>query len=161
MDLSVGRIVWARREKNDIYWPGKITIISNNTNEVWSIESQWNYFVQFFFTNQSFWMTDVLPYRQYRDSMTNDSFMHYGLHPTIRQDFLNAIAQADYASSNEMYTSHHHLTTIPTAKPTLIPTMEDNTDNDFLLTPTPVFPLNAGNYKQLNFFLVDSSLIFL
>lgn len=145
MDLSVGRIVWARQQKTDIYWPGKITIISNNTNEFWSTELQYNYFVQFFVTNQSLWMTDVLPYRQYRDSMTNDSFMHYGLHPTIKQDFLNAITQADYACSNEMYTSNHHLTTIPTTKPTLIPITEDNTDNDFLLTPAPILPSNTGN----------------
>lgn len=150
MDLCVGRIVWARRQKNDIYWPGRITIISNNTHELWSTELHYNYFVHCFVNNQSLWTTDVLPYRQYRDSMTNDSFMQYGLHPTIKQDFLYAIDQADYASNNEMYPSHHHLTTMTTQQPTLVSTMEDNTDNDFLLTPVPIFPPNTGRTHEIS-----------
>lgn len=147
MDLTVGQIVWARRHIDDIYWPGKITIISNNNNDLWSSQLNYNYLVQFFVTNQSIWITDILPYRQYRDSMTNDSFMQYGLHPTIKQDFLNAINQADYASSNEMYSNSNNLTSMMTQQQQkLVPIIEDNTDNDFLLTPGSMFTSNSGNY---------------
>ncbi len=156
MDLTVGQIVWARRNQNDIYWPGKITIISNNTNDLWSSELHYNYLVQFFVTNQSIWITDILPYRQYKDSMTNDSFMNYGLHPTIKQDFLNAINQADSAINNELYTNSNDLTSMTmmttTQQQKLLPIIEDNTDNDFLLTPTPMFTSNTGNYEDLKFF---------
>jgi hypothetical protein len=147
MDLTVGQIVWARRHIDDIYWPGKITIISNNNNDLWSSQLNYNYLVQFFVKNQSIWITDILPYRQYRDSMTNDSFMQYGLHPTIKQDFLNAINQADYASSNEMYSNSNNLTSMTTQQQQkLVPIIEDNTDNDFLLTPGSMFTSNSGNY---------------
>ena len=155
MDLTVGQIVWARRDKNDIYWPGKITIISSNTDNLWSSElpynsqQQFNYLVQLFITNQSIWITDILPYRQYRDSMTNDSFIHYGLHPTIKQDFLNAINQADYDSNNEMYTNNNltsmGMMTAQQQQQNLLPTAEDNTDNDFLLTSSPMLTSNTGN----------------
>lgn len=148
MDLTIGRIVWARRNKDDIYWPGKITIISNNTNNLWSslydCQPQYNYLVQFFITNQSAWITDILPYHQYRDSMTNDSFMNYGLHSTIKPDFLNAIHQADYASSNEIYTNSNILTT--QQQQPILPIIEDKTDNDFLLAPSPMITTNAGDY---------------
>ena len=87
MDLTVGRIVWARQQNNDIYWPGKILLISNQV--------PMQYLVQFFVTNQSIWTTDIVPYRQYKDSMANDSFIQYGLHPTIKQDFLNAFEKVD------------------------------------------------------------------
>jgi hypothetical protein len=159
MDLTVGQIVWARRNKNDIYWPGKITIISNNNNDLWSAEVHHNYLVQFFVTNQSGWITDLLPYRQYRDSMTNDSFMQYGLHPTIKQDFLNAINQADYACSNEMYNNSNELTsmTIMTTQQQqqqqkLLSIIEDNTDDDFLLTPAPMLTSNTGNHEDSKLF---------
>jgi hypothetical protein len=162
MDLTVGRIVWARRNKDDIYWPGKITIISNNTNDLWSTElpynfqQQFNYLVQFFVTNQSVWITDILPYQQYRDCMTNDSFIQYGLHPTIKQDFLNAINQADYASGQEMYANNNDLTSMSTMtaqqEQNLLPTIEDNTDNDFLLSPSPMFTSNTGNDGESRFF---------
>jgi hypothetical protein len=85
--------------------------------------------------------------------------MHYGLHPTIKQDFLNAINQADYASSNQLYTNSNDLTSMtmmttqqqqpPQQK--LLPIIEDNTDNDFLLTPAPMLTSNAGNYEDLKF----------
>ena len=152
MNLTVGQIVWARRQKEDIYWPGRITIISNNSNEFWSAEFQSNYLVQFFVTNQSIWTTDILPYRQYRESMTNDSFMHYGLHPTIKQDFLNAVHQADYTNSNEMYSNDNDLTSMTTMKTpqqNSVPMIEDNTDNDFLLTPAPMFSTHTGNQANL------------
>jgi hypothetical protein len=158
MNLTVGQIVWARRNQDEIYWPGKITIISNNTNDLWSSELHYNYLVQFFVTNQSVWITDILPYRQYKDSMTNDSFMHYGLHPTIKQDFLNAISQADYASSQQIYTNSNDLTSMTMMttqqqqQQKLLPLIEDNTDNDFLLTPSPMFTSNTGNYGDLKFF---------
>ncbi len=151
MDLTVGRIVWARRDKEDIYWPGKIILISDNTNNLWSSESlydfqqQCNYLVDFFITNQSAWITDILPYLQYRDSMTNDSFMTYGLHSTIKPDFLNAIHQADYASNNEIHTNSNDLTTMTTQQQDLLPTIEDNTDNDFLLASSPMFTSNTGD----------------
>ena len=145
MDLTVGQIVWARRHIDDIYWPGKITIISNNTNDLWSSQLHCNYLVQFFVTNQSIWITDILPYRQYRDSMTNDSFMQYGLHPTIKQDFLNAISQADYETNNQVYNNLTSMTTMTTQQEKLAPIIEDNTDNDFLLTPAPMFTSNSGN----------------
>jgi hypothetical protein len=69
--------------------------------------------------------------------MTNDSFMTYGLHSTIKPDFLNAIHQADYASND--------LTTMTTQQQDLLPTIEDNTDNDFLLTSSPMFTSNTGD----------------
>jgi len=161
MNLTVGQIVWARRNQDEIYWPGKITVISNNTNDLWSSELHYNYLVQFFVTNQSVWITDILPYRQYKDSMTNDSFMHYGLHSTIKQDFLNAINQADYASSQQIYTNSNDLTSMTMMttqqqqqqqEEKLLPLIEDNTDNDFLLTPSPMFTSNTGNYGDLKFF---------
>ncbi len=164
MDLTVGQLVWARRHKDDIYWPGKITIISNNTNDLWSSQLHYNYLVQFFVTNQSIWITDILPYQQYRDSMTNESFMHYGLHPTIKQDFLNAVNQADYAISNQMYINSNELTSMTTMttqqQQKLVPIIEDNTDNDFLLTPGPMFTSNSGNYEHSEIrFLVHRKII--
>ena len=161
MDLTVGQIVWARRHKDDIYWPGKITIISNNTNDLWSSQLQYNYLVQFFVTNQSIWITDILPYRQYKDSMTNESFMQYGLHPTIKQDFLNAVNQADYACSNEMYINSNDFTSMTTMttqqqQQTLVSKIEDNTDNDLLLTPGPMFTSNSGNYYDCKIHIANS-----
>lgn len=152
MDLTVGQIVWARLNKNDIYWPGKITIISNNTNDLWSTDIHYNYHVQFFITNQSVWVNDVLPYRQYKDSMTNDSFMNYGLHPGVKQDFLNAIYQADYECN------HLPSMTIMNSQQQqqkFISTMENNTDNDFLLTPAPIFTSNTGKffYFKINLYI--------
>jgi hypothetical protein len=161
MDLTVGRIVWARRHKDEIYWPGKITIISNNssasgTSELFLHNSQqeYNYLVQFFVTNQSIWISDILPYRQYRDSMANDSFIHYGLHPTIKQDFLNAIHQADYVTSNEIYNNNSNNPTsismmIPQQEK-ILPTIEDNTDNDFLSISSPMLTSTEGVYKGRN-----------
>ena len=158
MDFNVGQIVWARRNKTDIYWPGKITVISSNTNNLWSSEllydsqHQYNYHVQFLVTNQSAWITDILPYRQYRDSMTNESFMNYGLHSSIKPDFLNAINQADYDINNEIYTDSNDLTSMTTQPQKLLPTIEDNTDNDFLLASTPMFTSNTGDYKPSRIF---------
>ena len=158
MDLTVGQIVWARRNKIDIYWPGKITFISNNTNQSWSsslfdnYQRQTHYYIQFFATNQSIWTTDILPYCQYRDYMTNDSFIQYGLHPTMKVDFLNAIHQADYSSSNEMYIDSNQLTsmTMITSQQqqqqnNLFSKIEDNIDNDFLLASSPMLTSNTGN----------------
>ncbi|UJR26590.1 hypothetical protein I4U23_007910 [Adineta vaga] len=150
MELNVGRIVWARRTKDDIYWPGKIMIVSNNTNDLWSSASVLNYHVQFFVTNQSAWLTDLLPYVQYRDSMTNESFMNYGLHPTIKSDFINAIQQANYANNNETYvnTNDSMMMTIQSQEQrNLIPTVEYNTNNDFLLTTNSMFTLNTEYYN--------------
>lgn len=142
MDLTVGQIVWARSNKTDVYWPGQITIISNNTNDLWSSEFHYNYLVQFFVTNQSIWITDILPYRQYKDSMTNESFINHGLHSSIKQDFLNAISQADYACNNQLC---NNVTSMTSQQQ---PTVEDNTDDDFLFASTPMLTSNAGNYSD-------------
>ena len=147
MDLSVGDIVWARRQKEDIYWPGKITVISNNTNDLWSTNVHSSYLVQFFCTNQSIWTMDVLPYRQCRESMANDSFLHYGLHPTIKQDFLNAIYEADHMINQQMF-ANPTLTVLTTPQEKITPMIEDNIDNDFLLTPAPIYPSNPEYYNS-------------
>ena len=155
MNLTVGQIVWARCNKIDIYWPGKITFLSNNTNESWSsglfdnYQRQVHYYVQFYVTNQSIWTTDILPYRQYRDCMTNDSFIHYGLHPTMKPDFLNAIHQADYYSNNEMCTNSNQSTSMimitSQHQTNLFSKMENNIDNDFLLASSPMVTSNTGD----------------
>ncbi|CAF1610375.1 unnamed protein product, partial [Adineta ricciae] len=151
MELNVGRIVWARRTKDDIYWPAKITIVSSNTSDLWSSTLIPNYHVHFFVTNQTTWVTDLLPYQQYRDSMTNESFMNYGLHPTIKPGFVNAIHQADYAISNEAYAnaSNSVLMTIQSqVQPqSLIPAVEHNTNNDFLLATNPMAVTNTNFYN--------------
>ncbi|CAF4766506.1 unnamed protein product, partial [Rotaria sp. Silwood1] len=151
----VGQIVWARCNKDNIYWPGKITMISNTTNDFWvselldNAQQRYTYHIEFFITKQSIWTTDILNYRQYRDSMTNDSFIHYGLHPTIKQDFLNAINQADYGCSHDIYMNSNHLTSMTTMisqqqqqQQNFLSTIEDNTDNNFLLTSSPMFTSN-------------------
>lgn len=154
MDLNVGRLVWARRNQNDVYWPGTIKMISNN-NDSWSsdlfdsFQQQSNYLIEFFITNQSIWTTDILPYHQYRDSMTNESFIHYGLHPAIKQDFLNSIHQADYIWSNEMYVNSNHSTAISTMtssqqQQNFASAMENNTDNGYLLTSSQMLTSNTG-----------------
>ncbi|CAF2978689.1 unnamed protein product [Rotaria sp. Silwood2] len=156
MDFTVGQIVWARCNKNNIYWPGKITMISNNTNNLWlselfdNIQQQCNYHIEFFTTNESIWTTDILCYGQYRDSMTNESFIHYGLHPTIKENFLNAVNQADCACNHEIYMNSNHLTSMSamtSQQQNSLPTSEDNTDNNFLLISSPMFASNPGNYN--------------
>ncbi|CAF1300681.1 unnamed protein product [Rotaria sp. Silwood1] len=157
----VGQIVWARCNKDNIYWPGKITMISNTTNDFWvselldNAQQRYTYHIEFFITKQSIWTTDILNYRQYRDSMTNDSFIHYGLHPTIKQDFLNAINQADYGCSHDIYMNSNHLTSMTTMisqqqqqQQNFLSTIEDNTDNNFLLTSSPMFTSNIGHYNS-------------
>ncbi|CAF1221089.1 unnamed protein product [Rotaria sordida] len=155
MDFTVGQIVWARCNKDNIYWPGKITMISNSTNDLWlselldNVQQQCTYLIEFFITNQSIWTTDILHYRQYRDSMINGSFIHYGLHPTIKQDFLNAINQADYNSNHEIYMNSNNLTSMNTMtsqqqEQNLLSTIEDNTDNNFLLTSNSMLTSNTG-----------------
>ncbi|CAF1221073.1 unnamed protein product [Rotaria sordida] len=158
MDFTVGQIVWARCNKDNIYWPGKITMISNSTNDLWlselldNVQQQCTYLIEFFITNQSIWTTDILHYRQYRDSMINGSFIHYGLHPTIKQDFLNAINQADYNSNHEIYMNSNNLTSMNTMtsqqqEQNLLSTIEDNTDNNFLLTSNSMLTSNTEYYN--------------
>lgn len=147
MELNVGRIVWARRTKDDIYWPAKIMIISSNTSDSWSSTLVPNYHVHFFITNQTAWVTDLLPYQQYRDSMTNESFMNYGLHPTIKPDFINAIHQADYAISNEAYGNASNSMLMTIQSQNLIPAVEHNTNNDFLLATNSMTGTNMGKFS--------------
>ena len=151
MELNVGRIVWARRTKDDIYWPAKITIVSSNTSDLWSSTLVPNYHVHFFVTNQTAWVTDLLPYQQYRDSMTNESFMNYGLHPTIKPGFVDAIHQAEYAISNETYSnsSNSMLMTIQSQAQSqnLFPAVEHNTNNDFLLATNPMAVNNTSKFS--------------
>ena len=44
---------------------------------------------------------DVLPYRQYRDYMSQNLLVHFDSYPQIKYQFLNAINQANYAVINE------------------------------------------------------------
>ncbi|CAF3286761.1 unnamed protein product [Rotaria socialis] len=158
MELNVGHIVWARQNKDNIYWPAKIAMKSNSTNDLWSTElfdnfqQQSTYLIELFITNQSFWTTDILQYSQYRESMANHSFINYGLHPAMKQDFLNAVYQADYAISNEMYTHNNYITPRPTTMPhqsqSFLSTFEDNTDNNSLLMTSPEITSNTGYYDS-------------
>ncbi|CAF1941666.1 unnamed protein product [Rotaria magnacalcarata] len=158
MELNVGHIVWARQNKDNIYWPGKIAMKSNSTNDLWSTElfdnfqQQSTYLIELFITNQSFWTTDILQYSQYRESMANHSFINYGIHPAMKQDFLNAVYQADYAISNEIYTHNNYTTARPTTTPQqsqrFSSTFEDNTDNNRLLITSPEITSNIGYYDS-------------
>lgn len=158
MELNIGHIVWARHTKDNIYWPGKITMISNNTNDLWSNElfdnnfqQQSTYLVQFFITNQSYWTNDIFPYYQYREYMTNPSFIQYGLHPMIKDNFLNAIYQADYACNDQSNANNSSDTSTTTYRSTqenqeqtFLSIFEENTDNNTLLMSRSEIVSNNG-----------------
>ncbi|CAF2087938.1 unnamed protein product [Rotaria magnacalcarata] len=103
--FNIGDITWAKRNQDGMYWPGRITFISNNATDTVSTQislqdQMWSYFIEYFGCNQSNWTTDVLPYRQYRDYMSKHLSSHYDAHPQIKYQLLNAINQADYANMN-------------------------------------------------------------
>ena len=160
MNFSESQIVWSRRNTTDIYWPGRVICTSTNTNHAWLSHSapyastQPTYLVQFFVTNQSIWTDDLLAFGQHRDSMANDSFVQYGLYPAIKQDFLNAVHQADYAGHQERlrHDSRMDVNPVPSLAPnpdgSLLPMMEPQTDNDFLSMPTPTLTSNSGDPSQ-------------
>ncbi|CAF4719618.1 unnamed protein product, partial [Rotaria socialis] len=108
--FNIGDITWARRNQDGMYWPGRITFISNNVIDAVSTqinlqEQMWSYLIEYFGCNQSNWTTDVLPYRQYRDYMSKHLSSHYDAHPQIKYRLLNAINQADYANMNGSFHS--------------------------------------------------------
>jgi hypothetical protein len=142
MELGAGGIVWARQTKDAIYWPAKIVAVSTGAQDLWSSATLPSYLVQFFATGHSAWMTDVFPYQQHRSSMTNEPFLNHGLYPAIKFDFLNAVHQADCASSDEAM-----MMPIQHPPPTLMPMAGNETNNDFLLTTASVFTNNAGNNR--------------
>ncbi|CAF0864250.1 unnamed protein product [Rotaria sordida] len=104
--FNVGEIVWAKRNYDGIYWPGRILSISHNMIDTifthnYLQDQPWSYLTEFFEYNQKNWTIDVLPYRQYRDYMSKNLFGHYDSYPQIKYQLLNAINQADYAHINE------------------------------------------------------------
>ncbi|CAF2978671.1 unnamed protein product [Rotaria sp. Silwood2] len=104
--FNVGEIIWARRNHDGTYWPGRILSISNNVIDTVSThnylqDQSWSYLIEFFEYNQTNWTIDILPYRQYRDYMSKNLTLHYESYPQIKYQFLNAVNQADYANNNE------------------------------------------------------------
>ena len=103
----MGEIIWARRDPDGIYWPAKINFISNNSTETASTRNSvyqyriCSYRVLFLGSNQTQWIADVLPYRQYREYMSKTLLIHYEAYPEIKYQFLNAMSQADYVNSDE------------------------------------------------------------
>jgi hypothetical protein len=148
MTLNGGDLVWARGNPTDIYWPGRILRTSDSIDHSWLSYPSCNYLVQFFASNQSSWLDDLVPYCQYRDCMTENSFMDYGLHPAIRQDFLNAIQQADFASGNSLLASHQSAPAMASSTPQKpeysLNTMDTNVDSDFLLNSMQGLTSNIG-----------------
>ena len=80
--------------------------------------------------------------------MTENSFMDYGLHPAIRQDFLNAIHQADCASGNSLLASQQAAPAMASSmsqKPEYaLNTMGTNVDSDFLSNSMQGLTSNIG-----------------
>ncbi|CAF4062932.1 unnamed protein product [Rotaria sordida] len=104
--FNVGEIIWAKRNYDGIYWPGRILSISHNMIDTifthnYLQNQPWSYLTEFFEYNQKNWTIDVLPYRQYRDYMSKNLFGHYDSYPQIKYQLLNAINQADYVHINE------------------------------------------------------------
>ena len=148
MNSSVDHgIVWARRSSNEIYWPGKILVKPMDNSSTWSFQTSNYYQIQFFVTQQLIWTDDLFPYGQYRDSMTNNSFVQYGLHPTIKQDFVNAVHQADY-EINQIMINNSSGNFLLEKNDEIIPIIDDKTDNDFLSMPTPIFPSETGRVND-------------
>jgi hypothetical protein len=97
----VGQTVWARRPYDGIYWPGRITFMTNRPNDTLFPDNNLqyrscSYLIQFFGFNQTNWTLDVLPYQQYRDYLSKNLLVHYDSNPQIKYQFLDAINQADY-----------------------------------------------------------------
>ncbi|CAF3533917.1 unnamed protein product [Rotaria sp. Silwood1] len=105
----VGETVWARRNHDGMYWPGRILSISNNMIDTVSDynyhnylqDQSWCYLIEFFEHDQTNWTFNVLPYQQYREYMSKNLSLHYDSYPQIKNQFLNAVNQADYANMNE------------------------------------------------------------
>lgn len=88
-----------------MYWPGRITYISNQISDTVSNQSNfqdqsWSYLVEFFGYNQNDWTAHVLPYQHYRDYMSKHLSAYYDSYPQIKYRLLNGINQADYANMN-------------------------------------------------------------
>jgi hypothetical protein len=164
MNFMNNDLVWARQHANDIYWPAKI-VQTWPSHETFSSSEQsfqqYNCMVQFFVTSQSLWTNDLLPYGQYRDCMTNDSFIHYDLHSTIKDDFLNAVREADHVAHQTILRDDFQSDFMPSTmlvqqhdtSPLFM--MEDRADNDFLSTPTSMCMSHTGEYKHR--FMYDSN----
>ncbi|UJR26591.1 hypothetical protein I4U23_007911 [Adineta vaga] len=139
--FNVGDIVWARYDYDGMYWPGRITFISNAMTAT-NIQVQLlSYFVQFFGYNQTTWTIDVLAYSQYRDYMSKYLLIHYDLNPQLKYQFLNAINCADInnnspSTSNSMIPTSHPITSYPT--------------NDYLSTSYPSYASNSTYNSQIS-----------
>ena len=101
----MGDIVWARRDHDGVYWPGKINFISKNLSETGLTHDHvrhyqtCSYLILFFGCNQTHWTVDILPYRQYRDYISKNLVVYYEHYPQIKYQLLDAMSQADNESS--------------------------------------------------------------
>ena len=141
-------IVWARRTSNEIYWPGRIL---GQHHESLSTSANNYYHIQLFVNQQSIWTEDLLPYSQYRESMTNNSYIQYNLHPTVKQDFFNAVQQADFAlNQSTTMTKTVKNDYLSDKDEGLLSLIEDKTENDFLSMPMPMFHSDTGKIKRFS-----------
>ena len=134
MNFVENSIIWARKTLNDIYWPAKIVHIVDKMDTPWtdaylnpSTSHASNYFIEYFISNESVWTNDILPYSQYREAMINHSFLQYGLHPSLKENFLHAVQQADHLVRS-------------------VPLLINSTNNSFL-TPMPMEPMESSHYQ--------------
>jgi hypothetical protein len=121
LGFTIGETVWARHADDGMYWPGRITCISNALHKSNVQFHPWSYLIQFFGYSQPAWTMDVLPYRDYQDYMYKNLIVHYEPYPQIKYQFLNAINHAKIndqqspASSSvvaQNLSGHHSVCTI-------------------------------------------------